>query len=156
MNLGTRFFERTDMHKRTVATYQDAHLILELFELRREERMRAAREWFLGKFNPRTLDDVRGLAAGTPENVSYRMVTTYWDMAASFVAHGILDADLFLESGGEMLVVWAKLEHLIPDIRKDTNPRLLINVDKVVQGSESAQQRLKPLRERFAAQRAKA
>ena len=144
------------MHTRTVATYQDAHLILELFELRREARMREAREWFLGKFNPRKVDDIRSLAVGTPENVSYRMITTYWDMAASFVAHGILDADLFLESGGEMLVVWAKLEPFIPEIRADSNPRLLLNVEKVVQGSESAQQRLKPLRERFAAQRAKA
>ncbi len=141
------------MHKRTVATYQDAHLILELFELRREPRMREAREWFRGKFSPKTLADIRGLAVGTPENASYRMVTTYWDMAASFVAHGILDADLFLESSGEMLMVWAKLEHFVPDLRQD-NARLLVNVDKVVQGSESAQQRLKPLRERFAAQRA--
>jgi hypothetical protein len=144
------------MHKRTVATYQDAHLILELYELRREERMRAAREWFLQKFSPRTLDDIRALAGGTPENASYRMVTTYWDMAASFVAHGILDADLFLESGGEMLVVWAKLEALVPDIRREINPRFLGNVEKVVTGSESAEERLKPLRERFAAARAKA
>jgi hypothetical protein len=143
------------MHKRTVATYQDAHLILELYELRREERLRVAREWFLQKFSPRSIDDVRGLASGTAENASYRMVTTYWDMAASFVAHGILDADLFLESGGEMLVVWAKLEALIPEIRMQLNPRLLINVEKVVSGSESAQQRLTSLRERFAATRAK-
>ena len=138
------------MHNRNVATYQDAHLILELYELRREERMRAAREWFLQKFQPRTIDDVRGLAAGTAENASYRMVTTYWDMAASFVAHGMSDGELFLESGGEMLVVYAKLEPLIPEIRASMNPRLLVNVEKVVQGSASAQERLKPLRERFA------
>lgn len=138
------------MHNRTVATYQDANLILGLYELRREERMRAAREWFLQKFQPRSLDDVRGLAAGTPENVSYRMVTTYWDMAASFISHGILDAELFLESGGEMLVVFAKLEPLLPEIRAQMNPRLLVNVEKVVKQSSSAQERLKPLRERFA------
>ena len=141
------------MHKRTVATFQDAHLILELYELRREERMRAAREWFLQKFQPRSIDDVRGLAAGTAENASYRMVTTYWDMAASFVAHGILDAELFLESAGEMLVVYAKLEALLPEIHAQMNPRLLLNVEKVVNGSASAQERLKPLRERFAAKK---
>jgi hypothetical protein len=138
------------MHNRTVATYQDAHLILELYELRREPRLREAREWFLQKFQPRSLDDVRGLAAGTAENVSYRMVTTYWDMAASFVAHGILDAELFLESGGEMLVVYAKMEPLIPEIRGSLNARLLVNVEKVIVASPSAQERLKPLRERFA------
>ena len=137
------------MSNRSVGTYQDAHLILELYELRREERLRAAREWFLQKFQPRAAEDVRGLAAGTPENVSYRMVTTYWDMAASFVAHGILDRELFLESGGEMLAVYAKMEQLIPELRASMNPRLLLNVEKVVQASASAQERLKPLRERY-------
>ncbi len=138
------------MAKKSVATHHDAELILKLYDLRREERMRAAREWFLQKFSPRSIDDVRGLAAGTAENASYRMVTTYWDMAASFISQGILDADLFLESGGEMLVVWAKLEHVVPAIRSETNPRLLLNVEKVVEMSPSAQERLKGLRVRYA------
>ena len=55
-----------------------------------------------------------------------------------------------------MLVVWAKLEHLIPEIRKNLNPRFLLNVEKVVEGSESAEERLKPLRERFVSLREKA
>lgn len=139
------------MAKKSVATHHDAHLILELYDLRREERMRAAREWFIQKFAPKSLDDVRALGAGSPENASYRMVTTYWDMAASFVASGILDADLFLESGGEMLVVWAKLEAIVPAIRRELNPRLLVNVEKVIQGSASAQERVKTIRERLAA-----
>ncbi|MEO8190731.1 MAG: hypothetical protein ABI682_10365 [Acidobacteriota bacterium] len=138
------------MGKQSVATHHDAELILKLYDLRREERMRAARDWFLQKFSPRSIDDVRALAGGTPENASYRMVTTYWDMAASFISHGILDASLFLESGGEMLVVWAKLEHVVPAIRAETNPRLLINVEKVVEMSPSAQERMKSLRTRFA------
>jgi hypothetical protein len=138
------------MSTRSVATYQDAHLILELYELRREERMRAAREWFLQKFQPKSADDVRGLAAGTAENASYRMVTTYWDMAASFLVHGILDGNLFLESGQEMLVTFAKLEAYIPDLRATMNKRLLVNVEKFVSSSAEAQERLKPLRERFA------
>ncbi len=138
------------MAKKSVATHHDAELILKLYDLRREERMRAAREWFLQKFSPRSIDELRGLAAGTAENASYRMVTTYWDMAASFVSQEILDADLFLESGGEMLVVWAKLEHVVPAIRSETNPRLLLNVEKVVEMSPSAQERMKGLRVRYA------
>lgn len=143
------------MARKSVATHHDARLILELYALRREERMRAAREWFLQKFHPRSLEDVRALAAGTPENASYRMVTTYWDMAASFIVHGILDADLFLESGGEMLAVWARLEELVPAIRREINPRVLVNVEKVVSGSESAQERVRVFRERAAASKAK-
>ena len=138
------------MAKRSVATHHDAQLILELYALRREERMRAAREWFIQKFAPKSASDVRALGTGTAENASYRMVTTYWDMAASFIAQGILDADLFLESGGEMLVVWAKLEEIVPEIRREMNPRLLVNVEKVIQGSASARERVKTIRERSA------
>ena len=137
------------MAKQSIATHHDAQLILQLYDLRREPRMREAREWFLQKFTPRSADDVRGLAAGSAENASYRMVTTYWDMAASFIVHGILDSGLFLESGGEMLVVWAKLEHVVPAIRSETNPRLLLNVEKVA-GMPAAEERLKSLRARFA------
>ena len=137
------------MAKQSVATHHDAQLILNLYDLRREPRMREAREWFLQKFSPRSVEDVRGLAAGTAENASYRMVTTYWDMAASFIVHGILDSVLFLESGGEMLVVWAKLEHVVPAIRSETNPRLLVNVEKVA-ALPAAEERMKTLRARFA------
>src|SRR5512133_547696 len=108
------------MSRKTVATYEDARLILHLYELRREPRLREARDWFLIRFQPKSVDEVKTVVAarGTPDNASYRMVTTYWDMAASFVARGILDSELFLESGNEMLVVWAKLESFIADLRQ--------------------------------------
>jgi hypothetical protein len=140
------------MPKKSVATYEDARLILDLYELRREARLREAREWFLAKFRPRSLEDVQAITTAvgaTPENASYRMITTYWDMAASFIARGILDAELFLESGGEMLVVFAKLEPYLADLRA-TAPRLLRNVERVIQGSPSAQERVADLRKRFA------
>jgi len=139
------------MSRKTVATYEDARLILHLYELRREARLREARDWFTGKFQPKSIDDVRtiGAARGTPENASYRMVTTYWDMAASFVARGILDSELFLESGGEMLVVFAKLEPFLADLRQG-NPRLLKNVEQVIEESPSAQERVAEFRKRFA------
>ncbi len=138
------------MSRKSVATYHDARLVLDLYELRREERLRAARDWFIQKFAPKSVEDIRGLAAGSAENASYRMVTTYWDMAASLIAHGILDSDLFLESGGEMLVVWTKLEPFVPAIRKELNPRFLVNVEKVVRASASAQERVAQMRARFA------
>ena len=142
------------MSRKTVATYHDARLILHLYELRREARLRAARDWFIAEVSARIdrrSPNDRGVAAGTPENVSYRMVTTYWDMAASFVAHGILDSELFLESGGEMLIVFAKLEPLSSPTCARANPRLLENVEKVIEESPSAQERVADhLRKRFA------
>ena len=137
-----------------VATYEDAQLVLKLYELRREEKLRAARDWFGTKFFPQTAEDVTALT-GT-ENAYYRMVTTYWDMAASFVARGILNADLFLDSGGEMIFVWAKLGEFVPQLRQSLAPNLLRNVEHIIESSPRAQERVGPTRQRIAKMRERA
>lgn len=96
------------------ATYDQARLILRLYELRREPRMREARRWFIASFRPKTLQEFGALCPiGSRENQSFRMVVTYWDMAATFITSGILDQDLFFESGRELLLVWERLRHLM-------------------------------------------
>src|SRR5450759_2548984 len=123
---GRRHFQRGEapMPTHAVPTYEDAQLVLKLYELRREEKLRAARDWFGGKFFPQTAEDVIALT-GT-ENAYYRMVTTYWEMAASFVARGVLNADLFLDSGGEMIFVWTKLADLVPQLRQNLGSENLL------------------------------
>ena len=72
-------------------TYDDAHLILRLYDLRREEKLRAARKWFASMPALASRDEfLKTCPAGTEENAYFRMVTTYWEMAASFVANGVL------------------------------------------------------------------
>ena len=138
-----------------VPTYEDAQLVLKLYELRREEKLRAAREWFTGKFFPQTAEDVTSVT-GT-ENAYYRMVTTYWDMAASFVARGVVNADLFLDSGGEMILVWAKLGELVPQLRKNLgSENLLKNVEHVIESSPRAKERVGVTRQRVAQVRERA
>src|SRR5688572_3272295 len=101
------------------ATYQDAELILRLYDLRREERMRTARAWFLGNFSAGSMPELmEKYAPGTDHNAYFRMVATYWEMAASFVVRGILHEDLFFENNGEMLAVWEKTKNLIADMRR--------------------------------------
>ena len=116
------------------ATYDDANLILKLYELRREEKMRAARDWFGGEFFPQSLEDFNVVRKpGSKENVYFRMVTSYWDMAASFVTSGVLDADLFLQSGGEMLFIWAKMGDFVEELRQNLgSPQYLANIQKVI------------------------
>ena len=102
----------------TTATYDDANLILRLYEMRREERMRAARAWFGGSFKARTFEEWTALCPpGTEENASYRMVTTYWEMVASFVTSGVLNRELFFQSGRELLYVWEKAKEVIVAVR---------------------------------------
>lgn len=143
------------MPTHAVPTYEDAQLVLKLYELRREEKLRTAREWFTSKFFPQTAEDVTALT-GT-ENAYYRMVTTYWEMAASFVARGVVNADLFLDSGGEMILVWAKLAEFVPQLRKNLgSENLLKNVEHVIESSPRAKERVGVMRQRIAQVRERA
>lgn len=99
-------------------TYDDANLILRLYEMRREERMRTARAWFSAHFKVKSWDDIQKLApGGSDENASYRMVVTYWDMVASFVTSGVLHKELFFQSGRELLFVYERVRDVLPQIR---------------------------------------
>ncbi len=121
------------MAEQKPATHDDAQLILRLYELRREEKLRKARDWFSFKFFPRTMDDFKALQDPTlPENAYFRMVTSYWDMVSSFVVQGVLNPQLFVESGGELLFVWAKLEEFMPQFRQGFGPHYLANIEKAV------------------------
>ena len=100
-------------------TYDDANLILRLYEMRREERMRKARAWFTSHFKVTTWAELQKLAPpGSDENASYRMVVSYWDMVASFVTSGVLHKELFFQSGRELLLVWERVRGVLPDIRR--------------------------------------
>jgi hypothetical protein len=146
------------MSERSIPTYDDAHLVLKLYELRRDEKLRAAREWFVGKFFPDSATDVERLYT-TPgiENVYFRMVTSYWDMAASFVVRGVLNADILLDSASEMLLVWAKLENVVPQIRgKIVSPAFLSNLERVAGSSDYARERLAASRQTVARLKARA
>ena len=104
---------------KTTPTYDDAKLILKLYDLRREEKLRAARKW-LGSMPALTTRDewLKICPPGSEENAYFRMVTTYWEMAASFVVTGILNRELFYRSNNlELLVVWEKIRRFVPEQR---------------------------------------
>lgn len=100
-------------------TYDDVELILRLYELRREEKMRKAREWFGHFFRAKSLEDFQRICpAGSDENTYYRMVTSYWEMVASFITVGVLHEKLFFQSGRELLFVWEKIRDVLPVYRE--------------------------------------
>ena len=117
----------------TQATYDDANLILRLYELRREEKLRQAREWFSRNFNPASVADMMRMAPpGSPESAYMRMVVSYWETVASFVTSGVLNQDLLFQSGGEMLMVWERMRGLVPEMRAMfKNPASFRNLETV-------------------------
>lgn len=112
----------------------DVMAILKLYELRRDERMRQARAWYFTEFNPENVMDVVSVfRSGQTESASYRMVTSYWDMAASFVINGGIDRQMFLDSGSEYIFVYAKVQPFLPEIRQIfREPEYLENLEKLV------------------------
>src|SRR5947209_16390403 len=81
-----------------------AELILRLYELRREEVMRKARTWYFG-FHPESVEDIMAVARGE-HSAYFRMVTSYWDMACSFVNHGAIDEEMFNDANAEHILDW--------------------------------------------------
>ena len=75
---------------RESADNYDAELLLRLYELRREEKLRRAREWLVGKFHADSMEEMeKQYPMGSEENALFRMAVSYWDMAASLVNHGL-------------------------------------------------------------------
>jgi hypothetical protein len=140
------------------ATPADAQVVMHLYELRREAEMRKARNWF-ATFNPQSVDDIISVvtAAGTDENRYFRMVTSYWEMAAALLLNGAVNEQLFLDTQGELFFVFAKLAPHLQGYREKTqNPDAMIGLDTVINRSEEAKRRWKGFTERFARMRAMA
>ena len=125
---------------------EDAHLILRLYELRREEKMRQARDWFTTDFNPQSAQDLVDVLY-SEHSAMYRMVSTYWDMAAAFVNHGAIDEQLFNDLHNEHVAVYARIEPYLAEFRAVTGmPRYLLNLEQLILRMPDCQERLAAIR----------
>jgi hypothetical protein len=130
---------------------ESADLLLKLYETRREPTMREARAWFAREFNPTSIDEVMA-AIGGPHSGHFRMVTSYWEMAASFVNHGAIDEQMFNDANGEQLVIFAKIEPFVAEFRtRMANPNYYHHLEKLVMKRPGATELMASLRERFRA-----
>jgi len=129
--------------------YESATLLIRLYELRREETMREARNWFGREFNPNTIDDVMQALMG-PNSGHFRMVTSYWDMVASFVLNGAIDEQMFNDANGEQIGVFAKMEPFLAEYRNRMgNQRYMAQLKQVVMRRPGAKEQLAGIREWF-------
>jgi hypothetical protein len=112
--------------------FESAQLNLQLYELRREPVLREARAWFIGEFNPETLAELATLVRGE-RNASFRMVVGYWDMAASLVTAGAIDADSFRAAHGEIFATFSKIEPFLGEMRHaSSEPEFCKHMETVV------------------------
>jgi hypothetical protein len=126
---------------------KSAELIMKLYDLRREETMRKARNWMF-TFNPTSVEDVEKTMMDPEVGGYLRMVLSYWDMAASFVNHGAIDAEMFKDTVGEHIGVFAKIEPFIGDLRvKWEMPDAFKHLEKVIYDTPDGKERLAKTRE---------
>jgi hypothetical protein len=117
-----------------MATTADAEVILRLYELRREETLRMARRFMVFDFNPKTLEELRAVSRNVkaPENVYWRQTLSYWEMAASFVLRGAVDPDLYLDSTGEGILIYAKFHHWHAETEKESGNPFMRNTAAMI------------------------
>ena len=142
------------------SAYESADLILKLYDLRREEVMRKAREWYMKEFHPRGAQDVVGVLRGE-HSAYFRMVTSYWEMAASLVNSGAIDWKMFMEANpGEPVNVFVKLYPHLEELRsmfasKYDDTQAFQHLEQVVMNLPHAKEQLADRVEQFKEARAR-
>jgi len=131
--------------------FESALLNLKLFELRREPVLREARLWFIREFNPESFAEAVAIVSGD-RNASFRMVTGYWDMAASLVTSGAIDAASFLAAHGEIFTTFSKIQPFLEEARAATGEaEFCAHMEAVVLGAPDAEAILARRREAWRA-----
>jgi len=137
-----------------MAIQDEAALIHQLYDLRREETMRTARNWYSREFNPESMADIEKILF-SEHSGHLRMVASYWDMAAALVNNGAISAQLFNDTNGEQFLAFGKLEPFLKDIRAAFGPQFLANLEKLIDATPGGRERAAAVRERMKAMRAR-
>jgi len=134
------------MEKKTKPTHEQAQLHLQVYDLRREARLRQARDWFFKNYIVDAFEDAMRIAApGTEEGAFAGMVTGYWEQACALLDYGLLHEDLFFETSGEFFGVWELLKPIVPQARERfVDKQFLAHLERVAQRYEAWSERRSP------------
>jgi hypothetical protein len=119
-------------------TVERVKMTLRLYELRREARLREARDWVVAHFRAATPEELmQKYPPGSDENAFLRMVTSFWDLCAGIANRGLVDDDLFFTHSGEGWIVWQRVKHLAPQFRERyKNPLIYAELERFAQRYE--------------------
>ena len=130
----------------TKPTHEQAQLHLQVYDLRREARLRQARDWFFKNYFVNSLEDAMRIAApGTEGGTLAMMVFGYWEQACALLNYGLLHEDLFFETSGEFFGVWELAKAVVPQGRERfVNKQFLAHLERAAQRYESWSERRNP------------
>lgn len=125
-----------------------ADLLMKLYDLRREAKMRDARNWYVTSFFPESAQDILDVMVDPDTSANYRMVVSYWDMAATFVNQNAINEEMFNAVNGECVIVFAKIEPYLADLRTlMATPKMLSNLESLIMRMPDAKEMLATRRE---------
>ena len=127
-------------------THEQGQLQLQIYDLRREAKLRQARDWFFQNYHADTFDEAMRLAPpGTENGALAMMVFSYWEQACAYLNHGLLHEDLFFETSGEFFGVWERIKPTIAEGREQwANKQFLANLEKAAQRFETWMEKRSP------------
>ncbi len=127
-------------------THDQAQLQLQLYDLRREAKLRQAREWFTQNYFVDSMEDSNRIAPpGSQEGTYVMMVLTYWDQACALLNNGLLHEQLFFEASGEFFAIWERVKPIVQSVReKYRMNHFLVNLEKAAQRFEKWLEEVSP------------
>ena len=127
-------------------THEQAQLQLQVYDLRREARLRQARDWFQQNYHADTFEEAMKIGApGTEAGTFIGMVIGYWEQTSALLNYGLLHEDLFFETNGELFGVWEQLKAVVPQFREQfVDPNMLSNLEKAAQRYEAWSEKRSP------------
>lgn len=130
----------------TKPTHEQAQLHLQLYEMRREPRLRQARDWYWANYYADTMDEAMRIAApGTEAGNFFMMVISYWDQACALLNYGLLHEDLFFDTNGEFFGVWERLKPTIQEGRQRFSNKLFAaHIEKAANRFEAWMEKRSP------------
>lgn len=118
-------------------THADAHLLLHLYELRRDPELRKARAWFLSEFKATSWSEIGARYLQFDQADQYfRMTISYWEMVATLVNRGVLHAELFFDHTGEDIVTWDRVKPWLAEARAAIRPTYLYQFERMVEAHQ--------------------
>jgi len=130
----------------TKPTHEQAQLQLQLFEERREAKLRQARDWFWKNYHVETFEESMKIAGpGTEGGQFAMMVMSYWDQACAMLNYGLLHEDLFFETTGEFFGVWEAVKAIVPQARdRFHNAHFMSHLEKAANRFEAWTEKRSP------------
>jgi hypothetical protein len=126
---------------------EEAALVLKIYELCKEETIRKARDWYYRDFHPHSIGDFNPTMFGEHSG-QLRIVVHFWDMAAALVNDGAIGLELFTRTQDEHVIVFAKVEPFLREIREKFSADFALNLEKLIDAMPDGRKRTEAIRER--------